>query len=299
MSHAVVCMQFWMAVSRSFFAIMKTRISRKGVLRLIVMALMSTSTPAQQAAPSTQSAAIVLPKSFSICTDTNFQFPFSFMKNQQPVGLHIDIIAAALQSLGIEPRYEPTTWSSCLTRAKAGMVDAVATAAYMDERSLYMNYPADATDNSESSWRITQVAYKVITKRLDKNGNPNPYRFDGTITSLPEPVHVPAGYFIVHDLQKARMEVQEGTTSMENFQALLKDKTGSVIDLAEVAQHLSLQPEFTDQFRIQDQPLVIKSYYLAFSKNGHVSLPQAQQVWDAIAKVRNNKALMEAFLKKY
>ena len=115
--------------------------------------------------------AVVMPQSFTICTDTNFQFPFSFMKNQKPTGLHIDIIDAALHSLDIEPRYEPTTWSGCLNRAKAGSVDAVATAAYMDERALYMYYPSDALNNDKSSWRITQVQYKVITSLLDNNGN--------------------------------------------------------------------------------------------------------------------------------
>ena len=242
---------------------------------------------------------VVMPQSFTICTDTNFQFPFSFMKDQKPIGLHIDIIDAALHSLGITPRYEPTIWSGCLDRTKAGSVDAVATAAYMDERALYLYYPLDALNNDKSSWRLTQVQYKVITSLLDNNGNVNHYQFDGHIENIPEPVRVPTGYFIVHDLQKARLKVQEGATSLDNFKSLLKDRTGSVVDLAEVAEQLSLQPQFANQFHIHPQPLVVKSYYLAFSKGGHVNLAQAQKVWDAIAKVREDKALMAMFLKKY
>jgi len=242
---------------------------------------------------------VVLPQSFTICTDTNFQFPFSFMKNKKPIGLHIDIIDAALRSLNIEPRYEPTTWSGCLNRAKAGSVDAVATAAYMDERALYMYYPSDAINNNKSSWRITQVQYKVITSLLDNNGNVNHYQFDGKINNVPEPVRVPTGYFIVHDLQKARVKVKEGQNSLDDFQSLLKERTGSVVDLAEVAEQLGLQPQFANQFYIHPQPLVIKSYYLAFAKRGHLSLAQAQKVWDAIAKVREDTVLMAEFLKKY
>lgn len=245
------------------------------------------------------STEIVMPQSFTICTDTNFQFPFSFMKNQQPVGLHIDIIGAALKSLGIEPRYEPTTWSGCLNRAKAGSVDAVATAAYMDERALYMYYPSDALNNDKSPWRITQVEYKVITSLLDNNGNVNHYQFDGNIKNVPEPARVPSGYFIVHDLQKARLKVKEGQNSLDDFQSLLKDRTGSVVDLAEVAEQLGLQPQFANQFYIHPQPLVVKSYYLAFSKGGNLNLAQAQKVWDAIEQVRENKVLMAKFLKKY
>ncbi len=245
------------------------------------------------------SAELTLPPSFTICTDTNFQFPFSFMKDQKPVGLHIDIIDRALHSLGIKPHYEPATWSGCLNRAKAGMVDAVATAAYMDERALYMYYPSDAPNKDPSSWRITEVEYKVITSLLDKRGLPNHFQFDGNIAHVPEPARVPTGYFIVHDLEKARLHVQEGPTSLANFQSLVKEKTGCVVDLAEVAQKLSLQPEFADQFYIHQKPLVIKSYYLAFSKGGHLNLVQAQQIWDAIAKVREDKTLMAEFLKKY
>ncbi len=243
--------------------------------------------------------AVVMPQSFTICTDTNFQFPFSFMKDQKPIGLHIDIIDAALHSLGITPRYEPTIWSGCLDRAKAGSVDAVATAAYMGERARYMYYPTDATDNNQSSWQVNQVEYKVITSILDDLGQKTSYHFNGNIAHLPQPVRVPTGYFIVHDLQKARLKVQEGATSLDNFKSLLKDRMGSVVDLAEVAEQLSLQPQFANQFHIHPQPLVVKSYYLAFSKGGNVNLTQAQQVWDAIAKVREDKALMATFLKKY
>ncbi len=273
------------------------KVLKQGAMALLYCAMIIHAAHAD--VKTAQESATSMPHRFTICTDTNFQFPFSFMKDQKPVGLHIDIIDAALHHLGIMPQYIPTTWSSCLDRAKAGMVDAVATAAYMDDRARYMYYPADASDTSQSSWQVNQVQYKIITSILDKDGKKNPYHFDGNIQNIPEPVRVPTGYFIVHDLEKARLKVQEGTTSLENFQSLLKNKTGYVVDLAEVAEQLMIQAAFTNQFYIHPKPLVIKSYYLAFSKGGHLSLDQAQQIWDAIAKVRDDKTLMAEFLKKY
>ncbi len=221
------------------------------------------------------------------------------MKNQQPVGLHIDIIGAALAELGITPEYQPTTWESCLYRAKAGSVDAVATAAYLDERAAYMNYPKDASDANQSLWRITQVEYKVITPTFNPDGTPNHYVFNGDLSTLPEPVRVPAGYFIVHDLQKAGVKVKQNKNSMDNFQGLISDQTGSVIDLTEVATHLSMQADFGGKMQVQTNPFVVKSYYLAFSKKGNVSPPQAQVIWEHLAKVRENSKLMAGFLKQY
>lgn len=248
---------------------MHYRLLKKGLRRgtiALLYCIMAMQTVHADSKTTQNPATVSMPPRFTICADTNFQFPFSFMKDQKPVGLHIDVIDAALHSLGITPEYKPTTWSSCLDRAKAGRVDAVATAAYMDERALYMYYPSDATDSNRSSWRVSQVEYKVITSLLDKEGRANAYQFDGNIKHIPEPIRVPTGYFIVHDFQKARLKVQESTTSLENFQSLLKDKTGSVVDLAEVAEQLSLNPAFSHQFYIDPKPLVIKSYYLAFSK---------------------------------
>ena len=129
-------------------------------IRLTIGALIIFTACAQSAtAQVTVQTAISMPQQISICTDTNFQFPFSFMKNEKPVGLHIDIIAKALSNLGITPDYQPTTWQSCLDRARAGRVDSVATAAYLDERATYMNYPSDAATDNKSSWRLTQVEY--------------------------------------------------------------------------------------------------------------------------------------------
>lgn len=242
---------------------------------------------------------INMPKKISICTDTNFQFPFSFMKNKQPVGLHIDIIAAALSRLGVTPDYQPTTWQSCLDRARAGRVDSVATAAYLDERATYMNYPSDATIDNKSSWRLTQVEYKVISPILNESGDPNTYEFNGDLSTIPQPVRVPAGYFIVLDLQKARLKIKENKYSLQNFRELLQEHTGSVVDLSEVAEHLRLAPEFQGKFIIQKTPLVVKSYYLAFAKQGTVSLDQAQVIWNEIAKIRENRMIMSKLLKKY
>lgn len=233
----------------------------------------------------------------TICTDTNFWYPFTFVKNQQATGLHIDIIETAFDNLHLQPLFKTATWSECLDQAKMGTVDAVATASFQPERTAFLLYPKDA-ENPQSDWRVTQVEYKVITPAT-RNNQPNTYIFEGDVTTLPEPVRAPKDYSIVKDLERSSLKVEPGQTSLDNLRSLVKDQSGSMVDLSETIEYLSTNPEFSEQVIIQKRPLNRKSYFLAFSKQGSVSESQAEQIWNEIAVVRNNTGLMAEFLKKY
>lgn len=235
----------------------------------------------------------------TICTDTNFWYPFTFIKNHEATGLHIDIIDKALRNLGFAPQYQPTSWQNCLDLAKEGKVDAVATASYRDDRANYLNYPAGAAVDRKSPFRVTEVEYVVITPRMNKAGTLNTYQFDGNVKTLPTPVRVPQRYSVAEDLRKEGLTVVEGKNALADFKSMLQDGTGSVVDLAEVAEHFATQPEFSDKYVVQKKPLNLKSYYLAFSKRGHITPEQAKLIWQAIANVRNDSSQMTEFLKKY
>ncbi len=234
-----------------------------------------------------------------ICTDTNFWYPFTYVKNQEAVGLHIDIISKALRNIGLEPIFKPTSWKECLTEAKLGIVDAVATASYQDDRSAYLNYPEGAAGDRKSPWRVSQVGYVVITAATNKDDKPNTYKFEGDFTTIPQPVRVPMHYSVIRDLEKEGLTVKAGKNSLADFKQLIKDRTGSVVDVAEVAEHFGTQPEFAEKLVIQKRPLNNKSYYLAFSKKGKVSIDEAKTIWQEIARVREDKKVMAEFLKKY
>lgn len=234
-----------------------------------------------------------------ICTDANFWYPFTYIKNQEPTGLHIDIITTALHRIHKEPIFKSSSWKECLENAKLGIVDAVATTSYQDERAAYLNYPEGAAVDQKSPWRVSQVGYVLITATLDEKGKPNEYRFKGNFKTIPEPVRVPAHYSISHDLKKEGLVVKEGKRSLDNFKKLIKDRTGSIVDVEEVAEYFTAQPQFFGKLTIQQQPFNNKSYYLAFAKNGKVDLDQAKQIWQEIAAVRNDKKQMAEFLKKY
>ncbi len=245
------------------------------------------------------SSSIAQPK-ITICTDTNFWYPFTYVKNQEAMGLHIDIISTALRNLGFEPNFTPYPWKECLEHAKDGLVDAVATASYQDERALYLNYPEGAAVDNKSPWRVTQVGYVVVTPALNKKGEKNTYQFEGNFKSIPEPVRVPLHYSVIRDLEKEGLTVKEGKSSIENFKKLIQERTGSVVDVEEAAKLFETQPAFAEKLVIQKKPLNNKSYFLVFSKKKRSLKPEEEQkIWKEIAKVRNNPTLMAEFLKKY
>jgi len=235
----------------------------------------------------------------TICTDTNFWYPFTYIKHQEAMGLHIDIISTALRNLGFEPNFVSYSWKECLNQAKEGLIDAVATASYQEERALYLNYPEGASVDVKSPWRVTQVGYVVVTSALNKKGEKNSYQFEGDFKSIPQPVRVPIHYSVIGDLQKEGLTVKQGKSSMDNFKKLIQERTGSVVDVEEAAKLFETQPAFAEKLVIQKRPLNNKSYYLAFSKKSALTSEEERMIWKEIAKVRSNSTVMAEFLKKY
>lgn len=239
----------------------------------------------------------------TICTDQQFWYPFTYVKNNQVVGLHIDILSQALRNLGYEPTFKPMAWKQCLDEAKSGKVDAIASSAYNTERASFLFYPSDAIQeskqNNKAPLRVTQGSYVAITSVVDPNDQANSYEFKGDLKTLPSPVRVAAGYSIIGELEKVGVRVEEGKNVETNFENLIKDKKGCVIDLIDVANHFSLQPEFSNKIQIQKQVALSKAYYFPFSKKSSIPLTQVQKIWEEIAKVRDDQGLMSDFLKKY
>jgi polar amino acid transport system substrate-binding protein len=243
---------------------------------------------------------VLAAKPIVICTDANFWYPFTYVNHEQnAAGLHIDIISAALKKLGFQPLYRPNTWQSCLAQAKAGTVDAIATASYLDDRAVFLNYPEGAANDQESPWRVMQVNYVVITSLFNEKGQPNTQSFNGSLHDIPHPIRVTAHYSVIQDFEKAGLPVKTGESSLSNFKRLLKDHNGAVVDVEAVASYFLKQPEFSHKLMIQKKPLNNKSYYLAFSKRSPIKLGEEKIIWQEIANVRDDPTLMAEFLKKY
>ncbi len=229
-----------------------------------------------------------------ITTDQAFWYPFTFVENGQPRGIHIDLVKKALTNLDHEIKFFPKPWKRCLQDAKDGKYDAVVSASYKVERAKYLIYPTDAAVAKKSQWRITQVEYIVITNAgLD-------YRFNGDIKALPHPVRTPIGYSIADDLMSAGVKVFQAPDITDCVTQLVKSGRGSFVTPPQNAAHLQNLSQYKDKLLIHPRPLKSKSYYMVFSANrGQISPKTRQQIWNEIERLRDNAAYMTMLFNNY
>lgn len=230
----------------------------------------------------------------NICSDKNLWYPFTYVDEGKAVGLHIDIITQALSNLGYEVNYKPLPWKRCVAATKDGDYDAIAVASYKDKRAEFLEFPADAATAKESSERVMQVAYTVVTTAEEA------YEFNGDVKTIPEPVRVPRGYSVGDGLKKQGVKVDNGAAGDEkNLKKLLRMGKGSVVMLPQIVDLLEKKDTYKDKLHVSKVPVKSKSYHLPFSKKSKISKEQQGKIWAEIAKVRSDAAFMEKASSKY
>ena len=228
-----------------------------------------------------------------ICTDTNFWYPFTFVKDDRSAGLHVDIAALALERLGLASEFQPMPWKRCLHDAEQGAVDAVVSASWQEARAAFLHYPPDAAQPAPSRWRVSQVEYVVVTAAG------RPYEYDGDPRSLPQPVRAPYGYSVVDDLRQAGIEVEVAPGDQNNLRKLVRDGTGSVVTIPEIVSWLLKDPEFAGKLRVSARPITSKSYYFAISRKSAVAPEMREKIWAEIARIRDDEKIMERLAAPY
>ena len=243
---------------------------------------------------STLVATSVAAEPLKICTDTNFWYPFTYVKDGKSVGLQLDIISSAAEKTGVSIEYTALPWKRCLKEAENGSYDGIAVASYKDARAEFMHYPADAATAKRSVQRVMQVEYVVVTPTS------NNYEYNGDVATLPTPVRVPRGYSIADDLKKKGVDVDSGAPGDENnIKKMLRAGKGSLVTLPKIVEVLGARPEFEGKMKVSAKPLKSKSYYLTFSKKGKATAATRQKLWNEIAVVREDTVFMEAASSKY
>ncbi|MBV1920442.1 MAG: transporter substrate-binding domain-containing protein [Pseudomonadales bacterium] len=231
-------------------------------------------------------------KTISICSDANYWFPYTFDENGASRGLHVDIVTNALTKLGIKVVIEPLPWKRCLFSAKKGKYDAVISASFKQGRAEYLYYPEDAALGGFSKQRLTQVEYTILTL---KN---NAFEFDGDFSKIPEPVRVPLGYSIADDLSKKGLFVKTSTKGIYNsLRDLVNSRTGSIVTTKDIAMLVAKDKSIA--LHISSVPIKSKSYFMAFSKKAALTDAERAEIWEGIAAVRGNAALMSTLLAPY
>ncbi|WP_139121600.1 substrate-binding periplasmic protein [Piscirickettsia litoralis] len=214
--------------------------------------------------------------------DNSYWYPFTFLKDNKPSGVHVDIVTMALKASGYDLyTIKSGPWRRCLKEAQFGMADAVMTASYKPERADYLYYPEDAQSSSPSKWRVSQVGYSAV---LLPGAN-----FNGNMSHLPQPVYVPHGYSIGDDIKKSGVTVDSTFYSdLRNFNRLNKLRKGSLVTITTLAQaFLRKNPSY--QMVIYPKEIKSKSYFLAFSKKSFLSPSEQQAIWEKIRLIRKKE----------
>lgn len=237
-------------------------------------------------------------KKIVLCTDDNFWYPFIFIKNEQVQGLHIDIINQALITQNYVAEYKSMPWAACQDAARFGQVDGIATISYDPSRATFLMFPKNAENTAKKSpWRVSQADYVVVTS--GQNSAKIEVR-EGDLFTVPAPIRLVSSYSLVNDFQQKDIYVEQFSQGEECYQKLITEKTGSVIDLAEAALYYAALPKHAGKLFIHPAPIDSKSYYLAFAKQGTVSLQDAEDIWDAVVQVREGKAAtLTTWLNRY
>ena len=231
-------------------------------------------------------------KVISICSDANYWFPYTFNENGVSKGLHIDLVTNALAKLGVNAVIEPLPWKRCLFSAKKGQYDAVISASYKQGRAEYLYYPDDAALGGVSTQRLTQVEYTILTLTS------NAFDFDGDFSKIPEPVRVPLGYSIADDLAKKGLLVKTSTKGIYNsLRNLVNHKMGSIVTTKDIA--VLVAKDTSVGLHISSVPIKSKSYFIAFSKKTALTDSERVEIWNNIAALRDDAALMSTLLEPY
>ncbi len=259
--------------------------TRNMAIRAWVIVLMSCMT---------LSAVAKAESTIKICMDEGDWYPFTFIKNGKSAGIHIDIIKEALSNLEHPFKFKAMPWKRCLSEAKQGRFDAVATASFNQARAEFLDYPEGAEKEHKSSYRVMQVEYVVVTLTGDS------YTFDGNIQTIPRPIRAPRGYSIVGDLEKLGLVVDDNAANDEiNIKKMLREKRGSVVVIPEMVKMLSQKPAYRDKLTISETSWTSKSYFLPFSKRTKLSNSAKTSIWSEIKKIRENALFMSQSAEKY
>ncbi len=229
-----------------------------------------------------------------IGTDINDWYPYTFMKDNKPAGIHIEIVMKAFQITEHTLVFRALPWKRCLKGIKTGELNAVVSASYKKDRAEYMIYPTDAMNTRKSRWRITQVSYIIVTRK-DTN-----YIYKGDLTTLPEPILAPLGYSIVDDLRTEGINIKTEYTTQYCIQTINRLQTGSLILTPGNAEMINKTLSSENKLTIHTKPIKSKSYFMTFSiKMPKLSRKEIELVWDEIENIRNNESYMNQLLSKY
>lgn len=216
-----------------------------------------------------------------LVVDSRSWYPFTFASNSHPSGIHVDLVSQAMHNLEIPFKIKSYPRRRAILQVQKGRADAMISIAYSPALAKYLEFPTDASSCKESSYRIGQVDFVVLT--WDKK-----FHFQGKFNALPEPVRIPLGDELESCLKPHRLILDFGRTDVINMCKMVRDRDGTVITTSILAEKFLQDKRFKGKFIIQPIPLLSKSYFLAFSKRTSLKSKVRERIWEEIKRLRED-----------
>jgi len=217
-------------------------------------------------------------ESIVISVESREFYPFFFVENSTPKGLLLDMVRDGLMPFDIRPKFKPFPLKRGLKMVERGKVDAIIAPRIKNDNFIL---PDDAFEKDISSQRILQIDSVVVTYKSD-------YEFLGNIKTLPTPIRVTLGDPIEAQFQNQGLSVDDGASGEHNIKKLMRDKKGCVITTSLKAMTWLDNPKYKDNIDVSTEPVVSRSYLLIFSKKSGIGKEKITQVWNEIAKNRDD-----------
>ncbi|MCV2351006.1 substrate-binding periplasmic protein [Paucibacter sp. Y2R2-4] len=212
--------------------------------------------------------------------------PYEMVLKGKPAGLHVEMVEAAAQSLGMKVHWRSLPWKRALLMVETGQADAVTYISRTPEREAWAVF---VEGNQLSTAEVRFIARKDEAARMLFNGDVTTFLAQHSLVA-------------VRGFQFGQVEIDRAkrieASSMDDLVRRLLAGHASVaavnwMDFNTVYQG---RPEFASISSLQP-PIASSRNYVAFSSaRGHSAL--AQRFADALTRYRQSKAYAQ-LMKKY
>ncbi|OYT93144.1 MAG: hypothetical protein CFE43_04720 [Burkholderiales bacterium PBB3] len=191
---------------------------------------------------------------------------------------------AALNHIAFEQVALP--WLRCLRDLAKGSYAGAVGVSFSDERATFAVFPLNADGQLDYARRMQASSYSVYRIKGESAD------WDGkSFHNLSTRVVAQRGYSVVGDLAKLGVQVDQSAGDAETvFKMLIAGRVQLGALVTEQGDELLAKPEFGRKLEKLKAPLVVKPYFLVFSKSFYASNTKlAEDLWNSLAVVRDSK----------
>ncbi len=216
-----------------------------------------------------------------IAYENKTQFPYYLGDSQRVLeepGAAVDIVKLLPQRIpGIEIELVRYPWSRCLALLAAGQVDAIFNASYSENRAEYGVYPHTDDDKLDDTRRLTTISYSW-------------YALKGNEKQIVEKVVAPQGYSINEQMRARGYTLYEAAQSSSALRMLQAGHVNRAALQTVTGDYLLANDRTFDNIVRLDPPLVIKPYFLLFSRQFYEQHPDlTEAIWTELALLRETQ----------